>query len=273
MIAFAKSKEQAALSLVQRAMENQAITSDDTDLNVMMMQSRRTSQVPDSISNRIGGANRFSSLSDSQETDAPAVGSAKDSTNGIMGFDNKQIGIAILASLPTVINQQFKDDLKTLSEYSKLNDEPNPDRAANEPKTTPEQDKAALEAYNRVGKQLKLAIVTPVIALALQAKLSEYLGTGLATTAANIAAKPLAEMAVAAQGAQEFLIKEVINRGLKMVGIKDVSTDRLDLFMASTIGKFTGNILEEIEKREKDGTLRGDVVKAQKEVAAAGMDR
>jgi hypothetical protein len=269
MIAFAKSKEEAALSLVQRAMADQSIAPDDTDLNVMMMQSRRTTLLQE----RIGG-DRLSSLTRTSpaaalESDAPAAGNAE---NAVMGFDNKQIGVAILAALPTVLNQQFKDDLKTLSEYSKLNDQPKPSDPSKS-KTTPEQDEAALEAYNRVGKQLKLAIVTPVIALAIQAKLSEYMGTTMATTVANIAAKPLAEMAVAAQGAQEFLIKEVIDRGLKMVGIKDISTDRLDLFMASTIGKFTGGILEEIEKREEKGTLRGDVMKAQKEVAAAGIDR
>jgi hypothetical protein len=268
MIAFAKSKEQAALSLVQRAMNStQSITSDDDDLRLLMMQNRGNSLPHNHMggSNRIALLNRASPLEIS-ESDAPTADEIAKDTR--VGLDSKQIGIAILAALPNVLNQQFKDDLKTLSEYAKLNDVPKEDR-----KITPEQEEAALEAYNRVGKQLKLAIVTPIISLAIQAKLSEVIGPKMATIAANIAAKPLAEMAVAAQGAQEFLIKEVINRGLKLVGIKDVSTDRLDLFMAATIGKFTGNILEEVEKREKDGTLRGDVMKAKKEVGTAVAER
>ncbi len=165
----------------------------------------------------------------------------------------------ILSNLPKVITPEFKDNLRTLSEYAKAGD-----------KATPEQEEAAIKAYKAVGVELKKVILQPVIKLGIIASLSKIPVIGsMAPMIADVAAEPLAEMAAKMDMGHGMIAMKLLNLGLKAIGRDPIEDRHIDTFAAKTLGSFSGTLLEQIELREKNGTLRGDMAKAQQETAIA----
>jgi hypothetical protein len=193
-------------------------------LNKVMLQ--KSSTAPADISDDVATL-RVYQLSHRQNPDQIMLGSWQ-----------SDLGKELLKGLPGVITPEFKQRLRTLAEFDKAGAD-----------ATPEQQQAAVEAYQAVGKTLKVAVAKTLISYGIKTGLADTPAAPVAGVIANVASGPLAEMVVATSEASSALQQKLINIALVRMGREPIESGKQDEFMARMLGKFSDGILQEIEKR------------------------
>jgi hypothetical protein len=245
MIAPVMRAEDAALELVKTAIMSDGNIQSDPNLAYLKARSGiRDSNEPGTDFTRMG-------LGGTPKADSPLLGtrhvnSQKTAATGswLGTAAENEIVDAIMQHLPTVLDDKFKDNLRTLSQYAKAEN------------ASPElQDKAA-QAYTQISKDLRMAINTAVITVGIQNLLQDKIGPQMAAMVANYAAKPLARASMMAGDSQYKIAMIVVNKALSVVGMKPIEEKDQTLFAAKLVGDFADDILARIDKKKTTGSYQ-----------------